>query len=107
MKYVKQKRAAVALAALVSLYGCSDGDDTTINLGGGGTVDPGDPPGGISVNCPSWSSARSQIDGQDVRQLPSQILEDRVLTNNIIWFMADRVTVGNGNREMSPTGRAR
>ena len=35
--------------------------------------------------------------------MPAQIVEDRTLTSDIIWFMDGRVTVGNGNREMSVT----
>jgi hypothetical protein len=93
------------IIALSSIYGCSDGDDTSINItnpdggggGGGGT-------GTISTNCPDWASARPiDSDGNDVCQLPSEILVNRTLTSDIVWFMQSRVTVGNGNRAMSVT----
>jgi len=92
------------LAGLAGLYGCSDGDDTTINIGGGTTAPGGGGSGVISANCPSWASAREQDSaGTDVCQLPGEILEDRTLTSDIVWYMDGRITVGNGNREMSLT----
>jgi hypothetical protein len=102
--------ATATLAALGVLSGCSGGDDTSIevcNVPGSCTTEGGTGGGGsnpISLSCPSWSSARP-IDamGNDVCQLPSEILEDRTLTSDIIWYMPGRVTVGNGNREMSTT----
>lgn len=104
----KYMLATATLAGLAGLYGCSGGgDDTNIqvcNVEGSCTTEGGNGggTGPISLSCPSWSSARP-IDpmGNDVCQLPSEILEDRTLTSDIIWYMAGRVTVGNGNREMS------
>ena len=101
-------RSTAIMAALVGLYGCTDGDDTNITIDAPTEIaevaQPGDTNGGISQSCPTWSSAREQDPmGKDVCQLPSEILEDRTLTSDITWYMAGRVTVGNGNREMSVT----
>ena len=121
MKSVKQMLLAATMVALGGLYGCGDGDsnDVTVcdspgscpsdsssntnNTGGGngGGQNPGTT-GTTSENCPAWSSARQRdADGNDVCQLPAEILQSRTLTNDIVWFMAGRVTVGNGNKEMS------
>ncbi len=111
MNVGKYMLATATLTGLAGLYGCSGGgDDTTIeicNVEGSCTTEGGGGGGGtgpISLSCPSWSSARP-VDpmGNDVCQLPSEILEDRTLTSDITWYMAGRVTVGNGNREMSTT----
>lgn len=105
MKLERLTFAAVTLAAFAMLGGCTDGDDTSIAIDVdevAATVDPGVVDGGISQSCPSWASARPMdAMGNDVCQLPSEILEDRTLTSDIFWYMAGRVTVGNGNREMS------
>ena len=103
MKYAKLLLATVTLITIGSMYGCTDGDDTSINITANTSpADPGTINGSTSQSCPAWSSARP-IDamGNDVCQLPSEILEDRTLTSDISWYMAGRVTVGNGNREMS------
>ena len=93
------------ISSLGGLYGCSEGDeatvtidsDTTNNSGGSGSSD-------VSENCPTWASARNKdSNGNDVCALPSQILQNRTLTSDIVWFMDGRVTVGNGNGEMSAT----
>jgi hypothetical protein len=95
------------IGALGGLYGCSEGDKSTVTIdapttngaGGGSTV-----VGGPSQNCPSWASIRNQdADGNDVCQLPQTISQSRTLTNDIVWFMEGTVTVGNGNAEMSVT----
>lgn len=102
------KKLAIITAvvgALGGLYGCTEGDDTSIivegdNNGGGGNPDPGG--GTISENCPDWTSARDRdADGNDVCQLPANITENRTLSSDIVWFMEGTVTVGNGNNEMS------
>lgn len=107
MKSGKLLATVSTLAALGGLSACSgDGDDTSITIDAPQVIAPGGNGNGstISQSCPTWSSARS-VDamGNDVCQLPSEILEDRTLTSDIIWYMAGRVTVGNGNREMSVT----
>lgn len=101
-------RSAAVTAALFALYGCTDGDDTSITIDApteiAETLQQLGTNGGISQSCPTWSSAREQDSmGNEVCQLPSEILEDRTLTSDITWYMAGRVTVGNGNREMSVT----
>ena len=110
MKHGKQLLVAATMVAIGGLYGCTDGDDTQITLeaapgnGSGGGVDGGTGGGdssgnggAVSQNCPSWTSPRSRINGVDTCQLPSTIDQDRVLTSNITWYLAGRVTVGNGN----------
>lgn len=92
--------ASVLLVAAGGLYGCADGDEAVINIT---STDGGDPtPGADPSICPDWALSRPQdADGNDVCQLPAQILEDRTLTSDKVWYMASRVTVGNGNEEMS------
>jgi hypothetical protein len=91
--------ASMLLVAAGGLYGCADGDEAVINVtstGGGGPVS------GTTSTCPTWASARPlDADGADVCQLPSSIMQSRSLTSDIIWYMDGRVTVGNGNEEMS------
>jgi hypothetical protein len=94
--------ASVIIAAAVGLYGCTEGDEAVINItstGAGGTTGPTQNP---TSTCPSFALARPQDDdGNDVCQLPSQIVSDTTLTSDKVWYMASRVTVGNGNEEMS------
>ena len=117
-------RVMVAAVALGGIYGCSEGDEATINIDAPTTTTttttnnttetPDDSSGGggststVSENCPDWAGAkRKDDDGNDVCALPATISESRLLTSDIVWLMEDRVTVGNGNREMSATkGRA-
>ena len=104
MKLNKLGVFAVTFAAILAIAGCTgpDGDNTTITIdastgAGGGT---------ISLTCPAWTTPRA-IDvatGKDVCALPTTILEDRDLTNSIIWLMEGRVTVGNGNGEIAANG---
>ena len=113
-------RVMVAAVALGGIYGCSEGDDATINIDAPTTTTttttnnttetPDDSSGGggststVSENCPDWAGAkRKDDDGNDVCALPAEINESRLLTSDIVWLMEDRVTVGNGNREMSET----
>ena len=103
---MKMKRLVLATAVLSSLgglYGCSEGDDSSvvIEAGDGGTTTDTGSSGSLSQNCPDWTTARNTVDDVDVCQLPSEILEDRSLSSEIIWLMSGRVTVGNGNQEMS------
>jgi len=99
-------KLAAAVALIAGLYGCSEGDDTTITIDapttntstttGGGTTST------LSENCPDWSGAKQKdADGNDVCALPSQISENRTLTNDVTWLMEGRVTVGNGNAEIA------
>lgn len=100
----KKLMLAMAVAGAFGLSACSEGDKSslviegdTINNGGGGG-------GGSTVSsCPDWASARTKTsDGTDVCQLPSTIMASRTLTADTVWYMADRVTVGNGNGQMGP-----
>ena len=108
MKQRKRLLLAATTIALASLYGCGGGDDTTINYNPGTPAtgpDGGDGPviGGAST-CPDWiTQSRSQIDGKDVCQLPDRILQSRVLTRDILWYMNGTVKVGNGDADMSAT----
>lgn len=92
--------ASMLLVAAGGLYGCADGDEAVINItstggGSGPTTNP-------TSSCPTWALARPQDDaGNDVCQLPAEILTDQTLTSDKVWYMASRVTVGNGNQEMS------
>lgn len=95
--------ASMFVAATVGLYGCTEGDESVINItstdgggsGGGSTQNP-------TSTCPSFALARPQDDdSNDVCQLPAQIVTDTTLTSDKVWYMASRVTVGNGNEEMS------
>ena len=92
----------VAAVAMGGLHGCTEGDQTSISLnstsaGGGNTGN-----NTISTGCPdSFTTARPQTDdGQDVCQLNNVIVSDVTLTNNIIWRINGRVTVGNGDGEL-------
>ena len=116
-------RVVVAAVALGGIYGCSEGDEATINIdaptttttnttnntadgsgGSGGSGDGGGSASTVSENCPDWAGAkRKDADGNDVCALPAEINESRLLTSDIVWLMEGRVTVGNGNREMSAT----
>lgn len=107
---MKLKKLAIATAMLGSvggLYGCSEGDSATINIDApteivNPPVDGGGDGSGSASTCPDWSSARPKdADGNDVCQLPSTVLADRTLTSDKVWYMESRVTVGNGNQEMS------
>lgn len=104
MKFKKLLLISAMMSALGGLYGCTEGDDTSIivegdvtNPGGGGG--PGNPPGGAS-DCPDFASSRPQQDDTDVCQLPSTITENTTLTADTIWFLDGTVTVGNGNQEL-------
>ncbi|NKF22232.1 hypothetical protein [Solimonas marina] len=110
MTFKKLMLASVMAAAFGGLYGCTEGDktsvliegDTTTNNGGSGSDSGGTTT--VSENCPDWASAKNKdASGNDVCALPSTIMEDRTLTRDIVWYLQDRVTVGNGNGEMSAT----
>ena len=110
MTFKKLVLITAMASALGALYGCTEGDessiliegDETTNNNGGGGETPGEVT--VSENCPEWASAKNKDDdGNDVCALPSTIMEDRTLSSDIVWYLEDRVTVGNGNREMSAT----
>lgn len=93
----KKVMLIAAISSLGGLYGCSEGDESNINItsdnsgSGGGAGSPS--------TCPSWTTSRPvNDDGDNVCQLPNTILEDRTLTNDTVWYMADYVTVGDGNK---------
>ncbi|MCR8922561.1 hypothetical protein NO559_07240 [Dasania sp. GY-MA-18] len=100
MKTQKLLLTTAVVTALGGLYGCSEGDDSTVTIEGGSG---GSTSSSISQNCPDWASARNMDSaGNDVCTLPSSIKQDRTLTSDIVWYMDGRVTVGNGNALMSP-----
>ncbi|MCK5771521.1 hypothetical protein [Algiphilus sp.] len=97
--------STVAVGALGGLYGCTEGDETSIVVEGD-TSNPDNGNGGngdISQNCPpEFSDARPQTaDGTDVCELNANIVSDVTLTSDIIWRIDGRVTVGNGDRELA------
>ena len=102
MKNKKTLALSTLFVAMSGLYGCSEGDKSDVNItvdGSGG----GDIGGSVSQNCPDWASAKNMDElGNDVCALPSTIVENRTLTNDIVWHLNSRVTVGNGNGIMSP-----
>ncbi len=114
MELNKLTLAALVATLGIGLVGCgSGGDTTTITVEGDTTTTggssgdggaDGDVPSGPSELCPSWTTVKNRdAEGNDVCALPSVIEEDRTLTNDIVWLMEGRVTVGNGNEEMSTT----
>ncbi len=109
MKPMKQLLMVATMAAVAGLTACGGGDDTTINYTGGAPVgSTGGGTGGGTIgggtqppaDCPSWST-QVFVAGTDVCQLPSNILVDRTLTANNIWYLANQVRVGNGNEDVS------
>lgn len=98
-----------AIAGSLGVTACSEGDNNSLVIEGDTTTNNNDSGGddgggdsGVSQSCPDWAAAKNQdADGNDVCALPASITEDRTLTSDIVWYMEDRVTVGNGNREMS------
>lgn len=106
MKFKKLLLASAMMGALGGLYGCTEGDDTSILVEGDVTnpTDPGDDGGGGgSSTCPVFASSRPMQGDSNVCQLPASITEDTTLTAGTIWYLDGRVTVGNGNLEMSAT----
>ncbi len=103
---MRLKNLVLAAAVVAVLSGCSDGDrsslviegDTINEAPGGGTP----PPGNTVSTCPEFASARPiDGDGNNVCQLPQSIAANVTLTADTVWYMADRVTVGNGNNELA------
>ncbi len=111
MKLKKLVLATAMIGSLGGMYGCSEGDDTSIAIDAPTTTTTGGTGGtggtGVST-CPSWvAAARAQTsDGTNVCQLPNEILVNRTLTNDIIWFIGSRVVVGNGNGQVDVTNAA-
>lgn len=104
MKFKKQLLIAAMMGgALGGLYGCTEGDETSILVEGdvSNPSNPSNPGGGQLSECPSWTDPQPQRDGTDVCELPSSIEQDRTLTADTIWRMDGRVTVGNGNQEIA------
>ena len=80
----KGMASALALAAATGLFGCSEGDNTVINIDAPTNVvnPPSNGGGDTSQNCPSWAGAKPvDGDGNDVCALPATISEDRTLTS--------------------------
>lgn len=103
--HFKKLLLATAIVGAFGLTACGDetanilveGDTTTNNTNTGG--DTGD---GALSSCPDFAQALAQdADGNDVCALPASIMEDTTLTADTVWLMTSRVTVGNGNQEMS------
>lgn len=97
MNVTKAMLATAMMVSLGGMYGCSEGDDTSISIDAPTTSTGGGTTGTIVSTCPAWAIARAQVDGGNVCQLPNSILEDRTLTNDTTWFIGSRVVVGNGN----------
>lgn len=104
------KNLVLAAAVVAVLAGCSDGDRSslviegdTINEGDGGTTPP---PNNTVSTCPDFATARP-IDaaGNNVCQLPQTISTSTILTADTVWYLADRVTVGNGNGTILANGQ--
>ena len=108
MNVKKLVLTTAVISALGGLYGCSEGDDSTVdidapttNTGGTDGGSGGGSNTGVS-DCPAWASTLPKdAGGNDVCELPATILVDRTLTSDKIWFMDGTVTVGNGNELMS------
>jgi hypothetical protein len=107
MKLRKSLLATAISSAIVVMVGCSDGDESNVNIdetinnesseGTASTGSTGDP-----STCPAWTASRPiDADSMNVCQLPANILENRTLTSDTVWYMESTVTVGNGNGEMS------
>jgi len=98
---------AAAVASACGLTACSDGERNSLVIEGdtineSPNPDPGTG-GGVST-CPNFASSRpQQADGTNVCQLPSSISSNVTLSADTVWYLADRVTVGNGNAAMSTT----
>ncbi|WP_129647041.1 hypothetical protein [Peristeroidobacter agariperforans] len=107
MRSNKLVLVAAAVASALGLSACSDGDRSSLTIEGD-TINeapnnPTNPGNGVST-CPSFATSRPQTStGTNVCQLPSSISSSTILTADTIWYLADRVTVGNGNGEMSAT----
>lgn len=110
MKLKKIVLATAIAGAMGGLYGCgSNGDKVEINISDSSSVTTNNTTTStadtttstVVSSCPTFSTkAYNQVNGVNVCQLPSTILEDQTLTNDTIWKMAGTVTVGNGNVEI-------
>lgn len=102
MNVKKLVLATAILSAVGGIVGCSEGDETTIDIDSTSTT--GGSSSSTASDCPSWASIRPKDgDGNDVCQLPSTVMVDRTLTSDTVWYLDGTVTVGNGNQEMSVT----
>src|SRR5690606_26422779 len=102
---MRLKNWVLAAAVVAGLSGCGDGDRNSLVIEGD-TVNEGPgttpPPTGGTSTCPDFASARPvDADGNNVCQLPQTIAADTTLTADTVWYLADRVTVGNGNNELA------
>ncbi len=81
--------ASIMLVAAGGLYGCADGDEAVINVTSTGGGDGGGSSNNPTSSCPSWALARPQDDdGNDICQLPAEILENRTLTSDKVHGLA-------------------
>ncbi|MCB1843823.1 MAG: hypothetical protein KDI09_12745, partial [Halioglobus sp.] len=107
---MKKELAAALLIPLLSMgiVGCSsnEGDDVTINVGGGNPTTPTDP---TDPTDPSGGDCDRVIpadfvefnDDCSVGTLSGVVDSDYTLTSDVQWRLADTVTVGNGNRNVA------
>ena len=101
------KNLVLAAAVVAVLAGCSDGDRNSLVIEGDTINEPppsgGNPPPGNTVStCPDFATARPiDADGNNVCQLPQTISTSTILTADTVWYLADRVTVGNGNNMLA------
>lgn len=103
MNVKKLVLATAILSAVGGIVGCSEGDDTNIDIDSTSTTTTGGTSSSAS-SCPSWASIRPKDSSDnDVCQLPSTLMVNRTLTSDTVWYLDGTVTVGNGNQEMSAT----
>ncbi len=102
MEIKKLMLATVIFGAVGGLYGCSGDEDATITIEGDTVVGNNGGNGGTSVDCPDFA-LEVTVNNTGMCQVPATIMENVTLTSAVPWFMASRVTVGNGNQEMSAT----
>jgi hypothetical protein len=114
MRHYKLRTTAMAVLML-ALSACGGGDEnstltiegdtvTTTNNNTETATGASTATAGTTSTCPAWASARPRdAQARNVCQLPSTLSVSRTLDAATVWYMADRVTVGNGNAEMSVT----
>ena len=106
-------RKKLLLAVLIPLFslgvGCSsdEGDDVTINVGGGGGgTDPNDPVGPPDGDCDLVVPADFVAFNDDcsVGTLSGLVDEDYTLISEVEWRLSGEVLVGEGNRSVATDG---
>lgn len=104
MELKKLVQVTAIMSAVSGLYGCSGDENVDINIATEVTEIDGSTDGstdGSDVSCPESFSFERTVDGQTLCQLNGNILTSETLTEDITWYLAGAVVVGNGNQEMS------